>query len=363
MPRHHLWPFAICAAVISLAACKKAETAAEPETRPVRTVMVDPKPIDDDRQGIGEIKPRYESDLGFRVAGKVMSRTVDVGAAVKAGEALARLDEQDFQNKLKSSEADVASAEAVLVEAKAAEDRQSQLLAKGVTTRANYDAALKNLRSAEAQVTSAKASLALAKDQVGYAELKAEFDGIVTATGAEAGQVVSVGQMVVRLAKPGAKDAVFNIAESAFKDRKPEDKPAVTVSLLSSPGIVAEGTVREVSPVADPTTRTFQVKVTLENPPDAMRFGATVSGRLKTVTAPVVVLPGSALFDKSGTPAVWIVNPADNKVKLKPITVARFDAEKVVVSDGLAKGDIVVTAGVNRLREDQVVKLIDGTAP
>lgn len=363
MPRYTYWLAAICIATSALAACEKAETAAEPETRPVRTVTVDPKPIDDDRQGIGEIKPRYESDLGFRVAGKVMSRAVDVGVAVKSGDVLARLDEQDFQNKLKSSEADVASAEAVLVEAKAAEDRQNQLLAKGVTTRANYDAALKNLRAAEAQVTSAKAALALAKDQVSYAELKADFDGIVTATGAEAGQVVNVGQMVVRLAKPEAKDAVFNIAESAFKDRKPEDKPAVSVNLLSIPSITAEGTVREVSPVADPTTRTFQVKVTLENPPEAMRFGATIAGRLKTVTAPVVVLPGSALFDKAGTPAVWIVNPADNKVKLKPITVARFDAEKVVVSDGLAKGDIVVTAGVNRLREDQAVKLIEGTAP
>ncbi len=346
--------------MIAVSGCKKAETASEPEVRPVRTVIIDPKPIDDDRQAVGEIKPRYESDLGFRVGGKMLSRAVDVGMAVKKGDLLARLDEQDFQNKLRSSEADVASADAVLVEAKGTEDRQGQLLAKGITTKTNYDAALKNLRAAEAQVTSARAALALAKDQVNYAELKADFDGIITAVGAEAGQVVNVGQMVVRLAKPEDKDAVFNIAESAFKDRKPEDRPQISVALLSNPTVTAEGTAREVSPVADPTTRTYQVKVTLDNPPEAMRFGSSVVGKLKTTTAPVVVLPGSALFDSAGKPAVWLFK--DQKVTLKPIVVARYEADRVIVSDGLAKGDVVVTAGVNRLREGQAVKLIEGAA-
>lgn len=343
-----------------LGGCKKEEVAAAPEVRPVRTMVVDPKPIDDDRSAVGEIKPRYESDLGFRVAGKMLSRSVDVGMTVKKGDVLARLDVQDFQNRLNSSEADVSSAEAVLVEAKGNEDRQGQLLAKGITTRSSYDSALKNLRAAEAQVTSTKAALALAKDQVAYAELKADFDGIITAVGAEAGQVVTVAQMVVRLAKPQEKDAVFNIAESAFKNRKPDDKPAITVTLLSDPAISAEGIGREVSPVADPTTRTYQVKVTLENPPEAMRFGSSVIGKLKSVTAPVVVLPGSALFDSAGKPAVWLFK--ENKVTLQPIVVARFETDRVIVSDGLAKGDVVVTAGVNRLREGQAVKLIEGSA-
>lgn len=340
--------------------CSEAEPPKQ-EIRPVRTVVVDPKPIEDDRQAVGEIRPRQESDIGFRVSGKVISRAVDTGGSVKQGETLARLDDQDFQNKLRSAEADVTSADAALTEATANEDRQSQLLAKGVTTKSNYDAALKNKRAAQASLDSAKAALELAKDQLNYTELKADFDGIVTAVGAEPGQVVNSGQMVVRLAKPDNIDAVFNVAESAFRDRSRNERPEVVVSLLSSPGIVANGVVREVSPVADPTTRTYQVKVTLDNPPAAMRFGASVSGRLKATTAPVVVLPGSALFDRDGTPAVWVFDAATSTVHLKPVKVARYETDRVVVSEGLGKGDIVVTAGVNRLRENQAVRLAEGS--
>ena len=333
-----------------------------PEIRPVRTIVVDPKPIDDDRQAVGEIKPRQETDLGFRISGKLVSRVVEVGTRVKKGDLLARLDEQDYQNKLRSAEADVTSAAAVLAEAQGAEARLRQLLASGTTTRANYDAALKNLRSAEAKLESANASFALAKDQVRYADLAADFDGIVTAIGAEPGQVINVGQMVVRLALPTDKDAVFNIAEAAFRGRPASERPEVVVTLLSNPAVTAEGVVREISPVADPATRTFQVKVTLKDPPEQLRFGSSVIGRLKTTTAPVVVLPGAALFDKGGRPAVWVFQPATATVALKTVTVARFETDRVVISEGLEKGLIVVTAGVNRLREGQKVRLAEGAA-
>ncbi|MGE0701707.1 MAG: efflux RND transporter periplasmic adaptor subunit [Hyphomicrobiaceae bacterium] len=330
------------------------------EVRPVRSVIADPRPIEDDRQAVGEIRPRLESDLGFRVAGKVVSRAVDVGVTVKKGDLLARLDEQDTQNKLKSAEADVAAAKAVLREAEGSEARLKQLVDTGATTRANYDAALRNLRSAEAKLDSANAALALARDQLSYTELRADFDGIVTAVGAEPGQVVSVGQMVVRLAQPGDKDAVFAIAESAFRGRKPEDRPEIVVRLLANPEVVAEGVVREISPVADPATRTFQVKVSLRNPPQAMRFGSSVVGRLKATTAPVVVLPGASLFEKNGKPAVWVVDRQAGTVALRPVVLARFESDRIVVSEGIQKGDVVVTAGVNRLREGQKVRLAEG---
>jgi RND family efflux transporter MFP subunit len=181
--------------------------------------------------------------------------------------------------------------------------------------------------------------------------------------GAEAGQVVAAGQMVVRLAKPTDKDAVFAIAESAFRGRSSQDRlPEVIVGLLSNPTIEAEGVVREVSPVADPTTRTYQVKVTLKSPPEQMRFGASVVGRLKIATAPVVVLPASALFDKGGQPAVWLFDAGTGSVSLKPVTVARYETDRVVIADGLGKGAVVVTAGVNRLREGQKVRLAEGAA-
>lgn len=342
-----------------LAGCGEA-VVPPPEIRPVRTVVVEPRPIEDDRKAVGEIRPRQESDIGFQVGGKIISRAVDVGNSVKAGDLLARLDEQDFQNKLRSAQSDVVSAQAVLTEAQATETRQSDLLAKGVTPVANYDAAVKNRRSAEAQLEATKAALDLAQDQLAYTQLKADFDGIVTAVAAEPGQVVSAGQTVLKLAKPDQVDAVFNIAESAFRDRQSGEKPAVVVSLLSSPSIIADGVVREVSPVADPTTRTYQVKVSLEKPPVAMRFGASVAGRLKAMTAPVIVLPGSALFDQGGKPAVWLFDAASSTVKLRPVEVARYETDKVVVSSGLSKGDVVVTAGVNRLREGQHVRLVEG---
>jgi RND family efflux transporter MFP subunit len=339
--------------------CGKEAAPKAPEIRPVRTVVVDPKSIDDDRQAVGEIKPRTESDLGFRVTGKLISRPVDVGVSVKKGDVLARLDEQDFQNRLRSAEADVVAADAVLAEARGSEGRLRQLMASGTTTRANYDASLRNLRSSEAKLESAKAALALAKDQLAYAELHAEFDGVITATGAEAGQVINTGQMVVRLAPPGEKDAVFAIAESAFRERPDADKPEIIVTLLSNPQLIAEGVVREVSPVADPATRTYQVKVTLRDPPPQMRFGSSVVGRLKGTTAPVVVLPGTALFDQGGKPAVWVYDRATGTVGLKAVSVTRFETDRVVLSGGLVKGEIVVTAGVNRLRAGQKVRLAD----
>jgi RND family efflux transporter MFP subunit len=346
-------PFAL---LLLTAACEQ-EAPKGAEIRPVRTLVVDPRPIEDDRKAVGEIKPRLESDLGFRVSGKLVSRAVDVGVTVAKDGLLARLDEQDYQNRLRSAEADLVSARAVLVEAAAAEGRLRELLASGTTTRANYDAALKNMRSGEAKLDSSQAAVDLARDQLKYTELRADFAGIVTAVGAEPGQVVNVGQMIVRLAQPTEKDAVFAVAESAFRDRPPGDRPEVIVTLLSNPGVSAEGVVREVSPVADPATRTYQVKVTLKSPPREMLFGASVLGRLKATTAPVVVLPASALFDKQGVPAVWIYQPASGSVALKPVAVARYETDRVVISEGLVKGDVVVTAGVNRLREGQKVRL------
>ncbi|HEX6641422.1 MAG TPA: efflux RND transporter periplasmic adaptor subunit [Thermoanaerobaculia bacterium] len=351
----------VIGAPLLVGACTAESTTPPAEVRPVRTVVVDPKSVADDRRAVGEVRPRYESDLGFRVSGKIVARTVDVGASAKKGDLLARLDDGDYRNKLKSADADLVAAHAGLVEAQASEARYRQLLAGGVTTRANYDSALKNLRSAEAKVDSAKASLDLAKDQLAYTELRADFDGIVAAASAEPGQVVNTGQMVIRLARPDDKDAVFAIAESVFGGRSINgERPEIVVALLSHPSVSAEGVVREISPVADPSTRTYQVKVTLKNPPEQMRFGSSVVGRLKASSAPVVVLPGNALFDKGGLPAVWVVDPKDDSLVLKTVVVSRYEADRVVLKDGLSAGDIVVTAGVNRLRENQKVQLAGG---
>lgn len=351
------WVVSLLAAAAITAGCgrDKAEVK-QPEVRPVRTVVVDPAPVDDDRQAVGEIRARYESDLSFRVSGKVQSRLVDVGVVVKPGDLLATLDVQDYQNRLRSSEADVASAQASLTEAQNTESRQGKLVKDGYTSQANYDSALRALRAAESQLTSAKASLDLTRDQLNYTSLKADYDGVITAVGAEAGQVVNSGQMIVRLARPEEKDAVFSIAEAAFRNA-PEKTPEVTVSVLSNPGLKADGVVREISPIADPVTRTYTVKVALKDPPESLRLGMSVVGRLKLETAPVVVLPLSAIFDKDGKPAIWMYNTQTSTVGLKPVELSRYEADRAVIASGLQKGDVVVTAGVNQLVEGQKVRL------
>ena len=233
----------------------------------------------------------------------------------------------------------------------------------GWTPQATYDTALRNLRSAEARLTSAKANLDLTRDQLRYTELKADFDGVITAVGAEPGQNVNAGQMVVKLARPGDKDAVFNIAETAFTDHTPSSEhPEVIVWPLSNPELRIDGIVREISPVADSTTRTYTVKVTLKNPPPQLRFGMSIGGRLKASSDPVVALPLSALFEKNGSPAVWVFDQASGSVALRPVTVARYETDTVVIADGLAKGDVVVTAGVNTLREGQKVRVAEAAS-
>src|SRR6476659_1828859 len=250
----------------ALGGCKAEKAALD--VRSTRTVIVEPKQIDADRQAVGEVRPRYESDLSFRVAGKVLVRSVDVGAIVRQGDTLATLDTQDFQNRLRSAEADVASAEAEVVETQGNEARKEKLLKDGFTPQATYDTALRNLRSAEARRASAKANLDLARDQLRYTELKADFDGVITAVGAEPGQNVNAGQMVVKLARPGDKDAVFNIAETSFTGQHPTSEHAeVSIWPLSNPELKIEGVAREISPIADSATRTYTDQVTRKNQP------------------------------------------------------------------------------------------------
>jgi RND family efflux transporter MFP subunit len=348
----------VFAFLLLLTGCKPED--APVESRLVRTLVVNPRPIGEDRQAIGEIKPRYESDLSFRVAGKVLSRLVDVGAWVRQGDTLATMDTQDYQNRLRSAEAEVSSAEAALLNAQGTEARQAKLLKDGWTPKATYDNALQNLQVTEARLRVAKANLDLSRDQLDYTTLKAEFGGVITAAGAEAGQNVNAGQMVVKLARPDDKDGVFNIAETAFTDIS-KTQLEIIAWPLSNPELAVDGVVREISPVADPVTRTYTIKVTLKNPPGQLRFGMSIGGRLKGDAALAVALPFSCLFEKNGSPAVWVLDQLSSSLDLRPITVARYDANTVIVAGGLSRGDIVVTAGVNTLTVGQKVRLVEAT--
>jgi RND family efflux transporter MFP subunit len=342
--------------LLALPACQKEEKAASQAIRPVRTVTVALQEGGENVSLTGEIQPRYQADLGFRVNGKILERPVDVGTQVKKGDLLARLDPQQYRQDFEVAKAEVAAAEAEVTRSQAQEYRQRELLKNGNTTRVQYDQALKTFKTAQAQLDSAQARQVQASENLGYTELKADNNGVITAIGADAGQVVSAGQMVVRLAQPGEREGVFNIGEGVFKTR-PKD-PTVTVHLVSNPEIETAGKVRYVSPQADPATRTYTVRVSLPDAPPQMRLGANVVGTVTLDQGQTVSIPGSALFQKDGKPAVWLVEK-DSTVQLKPITVQRYQGDSVVVGDGLAPGDVVVTAGVQKLLPGQKVALMD----
>jgi len=345
--------------ISALSACKKEETAAAPNIRPVRTVTVEPREAGETVSLTGEIQPRYQADLGFRVNGKILERPVDVGTQVKTGELLARLDPQQFRQDLEVAKAEVAKADAEVTRSQAQEYRQRELLKNGHTTQVAYDQALKTFKTAQAQADAARAKQAQASENLGYTDLKADADGVISAIGADPGQVVSAGQMVVRLAQPGEREAVFNLAEAAFKN--PPKDPIVEVKLVSNPEIKTTGKVRYLSPQADPTTRTFTVRVSLPDAPPQMRLGANVIGSVTVNEGSSITIPGSALFQKDGKPAVWLVDK-DGTVQLKPITVQRYQGDAVVVGGGLTQGDVVVTAGVQKLLPGQKVSLMEASA-
>ena len=342
----------------ALVSCREEQKAAPQAVRPVRTVTVELHEGGEKVSLTGEIQPRYQADLGFRVNGKILQRPVDVGTQVKRGDLLARLDPQQYKQDLEVAKSEIAVAEAEVTRSQAQEYRQRELLKNGNTTRVQYDQALKTFKTAEAQLDSAQAKQIQASENLGYTDLKADNDGVITAIGADAGQVVSAGQMVVRLAQAGEREGVFNIAEGAFKTR-PKD-PTVVVHLVSNPQIEVAGKVRYISPQADPATRTYTVRISLPDAPPQMRLGANVVGTVTLDQGQSVTIPGSALFQKDGKPAVWLVEK-NNTVQLKPITVQRYQDDSVVVGDGLAQGDVVVTAGVQKLLPGQKVALMDAS--
>jgi RND family efflux transporter MFP subunit len=302
------------------------------------------------------LQAENEAAIAFRIAGRVIERSAGVGDHVEPGQVLAKLDPQNELNALRSARAGVSAAQGQLVEAQNTFKRQETLLARGFTTRVLFDQAQQGLRTAQARVEDAKAQLHLAEDQVAFTELKATIAGTITARGAEAGEVVQAGQMVFTIARKVGWDAVFDAPAQLI--RSTPANPKITIALTDDPSVTAAGRIRQVDPQADPVTRTFRVRVSVIDPPPAMRLGATVTGRMELDSASAITVPASALANIDNQPAVWIVDPASKTVSLRPVEVLRFDPGSVVISQGLDEGEIVVTAGVQALHPGQTIRLI-----
>jgi RND family efflux transporter MFP subunit len=341
-----------------LAGCQRAEEkAAEPDARPVHSLTIEKQSAGDVVVLSGRIAAEDETAVAFRIPGRMIDRPVNVGDRVRRGQVLARLEQMNERNQLLTAQAALNAARAERVRAGDALQRQQSLIGEGFTTRANLDTAVAAFRAAEAHVKSAEAQVQMAQDLVGFTVLTAEFDGSVTARGAEAGEVVQGGQMILRIARTGGTDAVFEVPPQVL--RVGSRQAPFEVALTDDPRITATGLVREVSPQADPITGTFTVRVGLQNPPPAMLLGSVVSGRMKLAGEQLVVIPASALMTSGGNPAIWIVDRATSTVSLRNINILRHEPGSVVVGDGLAPGDTVVIAGVQALRPGQKVRLLD----
>ena len=276
------WPamLLLTAVVLTMSACGPKKEAAVPEPRPVRTVTAKPQDAGETVMLTGHIQAEDEASMAFRIGGRMTERFVNVGDQVKPGQELARLDPQNEVNALRSAQAGLTAAHAQLTQARSAFERQRTLLAQGHTPRAQFDLAEKALRTAQAQVDDGEAQVEIAADRVSYTVLQADAAGTVTARGAEPGEVVQAGQMIVQLARQGGRDAVFDVPAQVLRIGAQPTR-AITVRLTDDPSVTAIGRVREVAPQADPVTRTFQVKVGLTDPPAAMRLGSTVTGRVQ----------------------------------------------------------------------------------
>jgi membrane fusion protein, multidrug efflux system len=341
---------------VLVSACQRETEAPVPEVRPVRTVTVAKRDIGETVTFTGRIEAENETRLSFRIGGRMVERRANVGDQVEPGQVLARLEPQNELNALRSAQAGVTAAQAQLTEAQNNYERQKFLLARDVASRVQYERAEQTRDTARAQLDSAEAQLKIAQDQVSDTELKADAGGVVIATAAEPGEVVQAGQLIIRVAPKGGRDAVFDVPGQILRSA-PRD-PLVNVSLTEDSTVATVGRVREVSPQADPVTRTFEVKVGLTDPPAAMRLGATVIGRVQFDTAPTIEIPAAALTEFDHRPAVWVVDPAVLTVSLRNVDVLRHNPATVAIANGLESGNIVVTAGVQALHPGQKVRLL-----
>ena len=350
-------PQVLCAALIAatVTSCDKPVPPA-PQARPVRAVAVERVAEGETVSLTGHVRAKDQASLAFRLDGRMIERPVSVGDVLKAGQLVARLDPTIQQNALRTAEGNLSSLEAVLREASITFWRQQELLKDGWTSRAKFDEAQHKVQTIQAQVDAAQAQVRIAEEQLSYTVLSADAPGAVTAKGAEPGEVVHAGQMIVQLARQGGRDAVFDVPEQLNRTG-PRD-PLVQIALTNDPTVRATGRVREVAPQADATTRTFQVKVGIIDPPEGMELGSTVTGSIKLSAPPGVEVPASALTEANGRPAVWVVDPQSKTVSLREVDILRHDPATVVISQGLAAGDVVVTAGVQTLRPGQKVQLL-----
>lgn len=342
---------AICAVIAGLSL----QAVQAEEIMPVRVTVARPVATVATERYAATLQARVETSLGFRVAGKVVARLVNIGDHVSAGQPLERLDPSDLNLSQRMAASEVTAAAADLTRAEADFRRGEALLGQGWITRAIYDSRKQSRDAAAARLRQLRENLRLADDNLTYTELRADSPGVITAVAAEPGQVVAVGQEVMRLAHEGEVEAVVDLPEQMVARL---GRIGFSVTLWAQPDRVIHAHLRELAPSADPATRTYRARLTLDDPPAGLQLGMTA-----TVTAAdrsadeIVLLPMTALFHDGQDPAVWVVTPGGDHVALRRITLAAYRDDQIAVAGGLRDGDTVVTAGAFKLSAEDHVRI------
>jgi RND family efflux transporter MFP subunit len=340
-----------------LAACEdQAISATADAPRPVEVERVTFANDMTSREFVGVVRARYETDLGFRVAGKIVSRIVNVGDSVAAGDVVARLDPEDLKLQVQSAEAELAAATSSLDQTASDFERFSSLKTRGWVSTADFDRKKAASDEAEGRLERAKRALDLARNQLAYSDLKSDADGVITATLAEPGQVVAIGQPVVRLAHRGEKEAVVALPETWLGEARGSH---ATVQLWADPKRRFNAALRELSPQADAATRTYAARFTIDNPDDSVALGMTATVTLSHAGAvPVAKLPLASILNRGTGPSVYVLD-AQGALELRPVTVSSFTQDTALVTAGVSNGDRIVKLGVQKLDAGQRVRAID----
>jgi len=359
--RNHGHSPLIVGVIVLLAGCGDQEAPREAEALPVRSVLVGDIAGGSQARYTAEIRSRHESTLSFQVGGKIERRQVDIGDRVAAGDTLATLDATDQELGIDAARAAVAAARAEFDRAQAEEARYRELLERGLTTRAAHLAQQTNLATTQSRLEQATADLRLNEQRLAYTKLGADFDGVITDVLAEIGAVVAPGQGVLRIARPDELEVVFDVPDARI-----DEVSAGTVirfAMLADTAVSYGAEIREISPTADPATRTYQVRAAISESTPGLRLGMTVSVELPhSAGNSSFRLPSTALFQSGDAPAVWVVRP-DYTLELRPVGVERYESDVVLVISGLAAGERVVTAGVHRLADGERVRLLEESRP
>ena len=340
---------------VALAGCNDKVAEKPAPSRPVLVATAHYEAETPERSFVGTVKPRIEADMGFRVPGKVAKRLVEVGQTVDIGTPLATLDEIDLKLQAEQAVAEFTASTGVVAQAVAAEQRAKDLRVKGWTTDAALDSAKAAADEARARLNRAERSVDLTKNSLSYATLMADARGVVTATLIEPGQVVAAGQTAIRVARFAEKEAVVAIPETLVERAK---TGSATVTLWSEPNKKYAAKLREISPSADPATRTYLAKFSLPGAGDNVELGMTATLTLcDQKTARVARLPLSALYNAGDKPSFYVVDEAGD-VALKPVTVKSYESNDVVISGGVDEGARVVALGVQKLDPTQKVRVV-----